>query len=569
MNREKRFTHRTFMIAAVLVVGVQLGASAQEIRTASEQADFERYTSYEEMWEYLQKVQASSTEMVLSLFGATIEGREQPYAVFSRPLVTQPWEALVSGKPIVVLAANVHGGEKTVRESLLILARELATSGTEMNRLLDKMVILIAPSVNPDGFVRNTRGNATGADMNRDYTKLEQPASCNYTQNILQTWHPHIYMDGHNGGAYPYNICYQGPVTALADQSLTDLCDQEIFPFIDSEMEAEGYRSWYYSGGNQQAWTGIPWAHTRSVINYGGVINSIAILFESPGQDRRDGALSGLVASKAIVKYVAQNPDKLLNVVNGARHRTIELGQKARGEIAVAEELGPKDYKVSYLISQGRGEDRQIIEVTGADLMIQPVVVKSKPRPYAYILEPRANQAIEFIKQHKVTIEVLQEDTELAVEAYKVTAIDHKEDNQHPAAVVVTLADETVKLTQTFPKGSYVIRTGQVMGRIIAGMCEPETQDNVVFWNTMDALLPRVPSSTAQATRTRTTATAGTTGARAAGGRRQITEGRQQQRTQRTGRAGMGSRGRTQRDPIIPIFKLMIPTPLPTKILKY
>ena len=239
MFQQKRQTCKIILIAATLVVSVQLGGWAQMIQTAGEQADFERYTSYEEMWEYLQKVQASSTEMLLSSFGTTIEGREQPYAVFSRPLVTQPWEALASGKPIVVLAANVHGGEKTVRESLLIVTREFATKGTEMNRLLDKMVVLIAPSVNPDGFVRNSRGNATGADMNRDYTKLEQPASRNYTQNILQTWHPHIYMDGHNGGSYPYNICYQGPVTALADQSLTDLCDQEIFPFIDSEMEAK------------------------------------------------------------------------------------------------------------------------------------------------------------------------------------------------------------------------------------------------------------------------------------------------------------------------------------------
>ncbi|MCP4710168.1 MAG: hypothetical protein GY869_16215, partial [Planctomycetes bacterium] len=220
----------------------------QELLTASEQANFAEYTSHEEMMEYLLKVQASSTEMLLSSYGVTIEGREQPYAIFSRPLVTTPFEAHLSGKPVLLLGANVHGGEKTVRESLLILAREFATAGSEMNQLLDKLVVLIAPSVNPDGFVRNSRGNATGADMNRDYTKLEQPASRNYTQNILLAWHPHVYMDGHNGGSYPYNICYQGPVTALADQRLTDICDQGIFPFIDREMEAAGYRSWYYSG---------------------------------------------------------------------------------------------------------------------------------------------------------------------------------------------------------------------------------------------------------------------------------------------------------------------------------
>ncbi|MCP4711126.1 MAG: hypothetical protein GY869_21100, partial [Planctomycetes bacterium] len=311
-------------------------------------------------------------------------------------------------------------------------------------------------------------------------------------------------------------------------------CDQGIFPFIDREMEAAGYRSWYYSGGNQQSWTGIPWAHTRSVINYGGVINSVAILYESPGQDRAIGAKSGLVASKALVKYVAENPAKVLRVVNQARRDTIALGQNAQGEIPVQEELGPKDYKVSYLIAEGRGEDRKLIKVTGADLIIQPVVLKSRPRPYAYILEPRAFKAIEFIQQHKVTIEVLQQETEISVEAYRATNIEFKSDNQHPNAVVVTLADETVKLTQTFPAGSYVVRTGQVLGRIVAGMLEPETQDNVVFWNTMDALLPRLPQANAA----------------------------------NAGRMGRGGQRRPSQA-LIPIFKLMEPTALPTKILKY
>ena len=40
--------------------------------------------------------------MLLSSFGRSMEGKLQPYAIFSRPLITQPWEAMVSGKPIVL-----------------------------------------------------------------------------------------------------------------------------------------------------------------------------------------------------------------------------------------------------------------------------------------------------------------------------------------------------------------------------------------------------------------------------------------------------------------------------------
>ena len=96
-----------------------------------------------------------------------------------------------------------------MRESLLILIRELATKGTVANDMLDDLTIVIAPQVNPDGFEndpRSTRGNSWGLDLNRDYMKLEQAAIGNLVTNMYQRWHPHLIVDGHNGGARPYNI---------------------------------------------------------------------------------------------------------------------------------------------------------------------------------------------------------------------------------------------------------------------------------------------------------------------------------------------------------------------------
>ena len=506
--------------------------NGQELRTAAEESKFENYTSYEEMMEFMQQVQARSTEMVLSNFGKTIEGRLQPYAVLSRPLITQPWEALVSGKPIVLLNANIHGGERTLRESLLMLLRDLATSGSEENQLLDDMVILVAPSINPDGFIRASRGNAVGLDLNRDFIKLEQPTTWNYAHNILLKWQPHIYMDGHNGGAYPYNICYESPTHAATNLGLINLCDEEIFPYISDEMEFYGYKAWYYSGGNRTAWRGGG-TNARDNSNYGGFFNSISILFESPSQDRATGAQSGYIACRALLEWIAANADKVMSYVSRARRETIELGQKAQGEIAIEVTRGPMDYKVSYLIAEGRGEERQIIEVTGADLIIKPVVTKTRPRPYAYILEPRAYKTVELLKKHGITIEVLQEEVELDIEAYNMTGIQHRAVYDHPASVSVTCDNAMIKRQQIFKKGSYVIRTGQMQGRLVTHMLEPETNDNVLTWNTMDAILPRTPGRSFDP---------------------KIVEGQDQPRL--TGPA------------IIPIFKLMKPRALPMQLWK-
>src|SRR5690606_24175424 len=141
---------------ALLAVSMPLTLRAQgsvgAIRTQAEESGFKEYTSYDNMMRYLQAVQARSLEMRLGTYGVTHDGRELPYAVFSRPTVTQPWEAWTLGKPIIVLAANVHGGERTLRESVLLYIRELADRSSEANKLLDDLVIIVVPQINPDGF---------------------------------------------------------------------------------------------------------------------------------------------------------------------------------------------------------------------------------------------------------------------------------------------------------------------------------------------------------------------------------------------------------------------------------
>jgi len=156
--------------------------------TAAERNGFTAHTRHLEMWDYLRELRGSTTEMRLGSYGETREGRQLPYAIFSRPLVSEPWEAWALGRPILVLGANVHGDERRFREGLLILMRDLATPGTPANALLDQLTILVTPQLNPDGFeasVDGQRGNSWGIDLNRDYVKLEHPAIANLVANIV------------------------------------------------------------------------------------------------------------------------------------------------------------------------------------------------------------------------------------------------------------------------------------------------------------------------------------------------------------------------------------------------
>jgi hypothetical protein len=513
------------------------------------------------MMSYLQAVQARSTEVRLGIYGETHQGRKLPYLVFSRPTVTQPWEAWALGKPILVLAANVHGGERTLRESVLILIRELADRSSEANRHLDDLVILVVPQINPDGFSADpnpTRGNTWGLDLNRDYAKLEQPEIQGYIQNVILRWAPHLFIDGHNGGAFPYNLNYQCPSHAAPDARITLLCDKEIFPAINRRLEAEGFRAWYYQNGNEKEWR-VGGTEARIGRNYGGFANTVGILFESPGgQPMETGVRSGLLGYKAVVEWARANQRTLVETVQRARRETIAMGEKPGDMIPVRVRYDAEDYPVDYLIGVGQGAERKIQEVKGARLMKKPVPTIERARPYAYLLPRDATQAVTLLRQHGITVETLQQATPLKVSAYTVGNVTHAPVYNHAATVRIEVK-EVIEVDRTFPAGTYVVRTAQMQGRVAAHLLEAESDDGVIYWNRMDAWIPRPggraatppddPDDPPQAGRGGRGAGAG--GA-AAGGR--------------GGGQGRGGRGGPAGPPLVPIFKLMQPTPLPLRV---
>jgi dipeptidyl-peptidase 4 len=556
---------RQAAVCATLAMAVPAGMRAQQappesapLRTQAEESGFKEYTSYDNMMRYLQQVQSRSLEMRLGTYGATHEGRQLPYAIFSRPAVTQPWEAWTLGKPIIVLAAGVHGGERTLRESVLLYIRELADPASDANRLLDDLVIITVPQINPDGFSAEpnpTRGNDWGIDLNRDYMKLEQPEIAGYVQNVILKWAPHLFIDGHNGGSFPYNLNYQCASHNAPDPRITALCDAEIFPAIDKRLGAENFRAWYYQRGNATEWM-VGGSEPRIGRNYGAFANSVGILFESPGgQPMETGVKSGLLGYKAVAEWSRANKDRLKEVVHRARRETIALGEKPGDSVALAVRYEAEDTPVNYLIGEGQGDNRKIVEVTGAKLMKKPVTTVERPRPYAYVLPREATEAVALLQQHNITVETLREPTPLTVAAYTVADVTHAPQYNHAATTSIEVG-EVQNIQRTFPAGTFVVRTAQMQGRVAVHLLEPETTDNVIYWNRMDAWVPRPRGTTTAADPDDDDAPPAATGRGAGRGAGPPA----------AGRGGGRGRGGQPQVPYVPIFKVMAPTPMPLRI---
>jgi hypothetical protein len=260
-----------------------------------------------------------------------------------------------------------------------------------------------------------------------------------------------------------------------------------------------------------------------------------------------------------------------MDLVNAARLETIAMGENPGSDVMVQMDYAAEDWKVNYELRDGT-------QVTGAEIMKKPVVTQSRKRPYAYILPRDARDAVAMLRRHNITVEVLQRPIEIEIEAYTLEDVDYLQEYNHAAAVRVKVG-EVVTRTQRFPAGSFVVSTAQMLGRVVVHMLEPETNDNVVRWNTMDAWLPKTRiSSAADAAAPRGQAAtrgaggqrgAGRAAGRGAGAQRGADAGeRRGAGGQRgAGGGGRGGRGGQGAEAVIPIYKVMTPTPMPTRIL--
>ena len=82
------------------------------------------------------------------------------------------------------------------------------------------------------------------------------------------------------------------------------------------------------------------------------------------------------------------------------------------------------------------------------------------------------------------------------MDAYTVAGVTYEQAYNHAAAMRVEVGS-VLTLERDFPVGTYVVPTAQPLGRLAAHMLEAETDDNVIYWNTMDAWVPRPGSRVA------------------------------------------------------------------------
>lgn len=265
----------------------------------------EWHVTHDRLVNYMKAVDAASDRVTLQQLGTTYEGRPQLALVITSPKNQQNLEQIrqqhvqltntaqsgslnVNDMPIVVwIGHSIHGNESSGSNASLLTTYYLAAAqGPEVDALLDKTVILLDPSFNPDGLNRfatwanmhksqtlvadpqarefnevwpGGRFNHYWFDLNRDWLPAQHRESQNRLQ-LYHNWKPNILTDHHEMGSNASFFFQPGvpsrvnPNTPSKNQELTGAIGNFHAKFFDSigslYFTKEGYDDFYYGKGS-------------------------------------------------------------------------------------------------------------------------------------------------------------------------------------------------------------------------------------------------------------------------------------------------------------------------------
>ncbi|HXV75738.1 MAG TPA: M14 family zinc carboxypeptidase [Candidatus Polarisedimenticolaceae bacterium] len=195
-----------------------------------------RHLRHDQLVGYLELLAERSPRLAIERTGTTHEGRPLLLLTVSSPANLARLDGIARGRadgstggPLVVWHGfSVHGDEASGSNAALLLAYHLAAArDAATTRLLDRTVVLIDPSLNPDGMARfaqwsashwahapsadpaarahheawpGGRTNHYWFDLNRDWLLLVHPESRARVARFHH-WRPHVLTDFHEMGS--------------------------------------------------------------------------------------------------------------------------------------------------------------------------------------------------------------------------------------------------------------------------------------------------------------------------------------------------------------------------------
>ncbi len=259
-----------------------------------------KLASWSRIVDYFQKLDAASDRVIFKEIGKTTQGKPFTYALISSPqnlkrlsyykkindqladprLIKRNDKAaetlIKQGKTFVLITHGIHSTEVGSTLSSMLIAHKLASSNdADIKKILDETIIIIVPSLNPDGvdivkeWYDKTLGTPyegtsppelyqkyVGHDNNRDWYAFTQVETQLTVEKIHNVYHPQIVHDIHqqgSNGARLFLPPYEPPVEPNVPQEIIEGYT-ELGTYMAKELRKKGFEG-ITTNTTYDAWT--------------------------------------------------------------------------------------------------------------------------------------------------------------------------------------------------------------------------------------------------------------------------------------------------------------------------
>lgn len=504
-----------FLFFITLLFSNSLKASSY-FDIVAEQSNYTKTSSYDDVMRHLFEVQNQTDKIHLARLTTTYEGRMIPLVIISKEGVKNILDAKATGKPIILIMANIHAGEIEGKEAMLMFTRDIVTG--KADEYLENQIILVLPIFNADGndkFGKNrgdngpelagVRYNGQNLDLNRDYVKLVSP-EVTALVGLINQWDPVLVVDMHttNGSYHRNPVTYATLSHASSDPQLFDYMWKNMFPEVTKTLKDKyGYDSIPYGNFSDNLEPTKGWENDTDMARYGtnyiGLRNRFTILDENYSHsDFKTRVLASYSFIKSILQYTNKNIYKMRDIVIQSDLKTRNSFYKEAFSLEckfeklcditiksyefIKEKIKPEDkdkyppWIKDYISKRTENLKDYTVPYYGKSVSTRTVNL-----PQAYIITPFHPEILEKLKQHGIVVEKITKPFTAEVEIYNIKTMELAK-QLYQGNVNITVKGEYSKGTIEIPQNSYLVSMKQPLARLIPVMLEPESPDSFVSW---------------------------------------------------------------------------------------
>ena len=488
-----------------------------DFTTVFETSQGKETPTYEQLIEFYENLAATYPSIAMYTMGQTDSGHRLQLVVFNASDKINSTATLFPGKGdknLLLINNGIHPGESDGVDATMLFMRDLAQNKISPPK---NTIVASIPLYNIGGALnRNSgsrtnqngpeeygfRGNARNYDLNRDFIKADTKNARAFTE-LFHIVDPDLFIDNHvsNGADYQYTLTHLFTQHNKLGGELGNYIHNGFMPRLEDSLQQ---KSWditpYVNVFNRMPEEGFAqfMDSPRYSTGYTTLFNTLGMMVEThmlkPYKQRVEGTYE-LMRS-------------FLEIADADTESIKALREKASEKYAVGGHY-PLSWKVdssktSTLSFKGYEGEMVASNVTNAQRLkydrTRPFTknityydyfkaTDSVAIPSAYVIPQGYWNVIELLKTNNIQLEVVENDTTLTVEMYKIKNFETVKNPYEGHYLHYNTQIETQTENVTVRKGDFIVYTQQAGVRYLLETLEPSAPDSFFNWNFFDAIL--------------------------------------------------------------------------------